>query len=104
MIRAHQLQFPLTDHVASLVIQVGVNRHIVGLAQQLIERDVLSAQLRLDLWCRPASVRIQDRHVEPQAPASHGLPDSTKANDPQYSPVDVGTKQKIRFPPLELSV
>ena len=81
-----------------------MNRHVIGLPQQLIERDVLGAQLGLDLWGGAPRVRVQDRHVEPQAAARDGLPDSTEANDPQHSPVDVGTQQKVSLPPLELSV
>ena len=77
--------------------------HVVGPAQQLIERDEARAKRGLLLGRRAPRVVIEDLHREAPRALGHRLADAAEADDAERLAEDVRAEQHERIPALVLA-
>jgi len=93
----HGLQRGRVDHVVGFRRQIGVQRHEVGLGQELIQLHVGGAEL-LGHAGDGLGVAVEDAHAEAHRAAGDGLADASHADDAQRRAVQVGSHQQHGAP------
>ncbi len=96
--RLHACERLGVDQPARLGRERTVQRDDVGAREQLLERQIARAELRLDRLVGAAAAAVGDLHAEGGAAAGDGASDLAEADDAEQLPLQAAAEQEEHVP------